>query len=85
MTTAVLLQIVTGLLGILSLWLRDYYSKDKTEKRNEDKKDDLIQKGRQAIVDGNADAVSKRIDKLLSNQLQDSGITGVTNSKNQDG
>ena len=72
MITAAVLQIITGLLGIIALWLRDYYSQDKTEQRKEDKTDDTKQDIRRAVVTGDVATVQRELDKLLSVELHSS-------------
>lgn len=62
--TAVWLQAFAGLAGLVSLWLRDYYSAQKVEDRYRDEIDQDIQELRQEVVSGDADAVSARIGRL---------------------
>jgi len=67
MSAAVILQIMAGLGGLVSLWLRDYYSAESKAARKEDARNEAIQQGRQDIADGNVDAVSTRIDSVPDN------------------
>ena len=84
MTTAVFLQIITGLLGIIALWLRDYYSQDKTEQRKEDKANDVKQDIRKAVVSGDVNTVQCELDRLLSVELHSSS-SGCKGSEDQRG
>lgn len=68
MNTAIILQILTGLAGIVSLWLKEYYSEENKTARKEKKDDEELQKGRHDIDSGNVDAVISRIDRLLSKE-----------------
>ena len=68
MNTAIILQILTGLAGIVSLWLKEYYSEENKTARKEKKDDEELQKGRHDIDSGNVDAVVARIDRLLSKE-----------------
>lgn len=55
---AITLQIVVGVIGLVALWLKEYYAgKD----RAYDKAQDL----RNAVVNGNTGAVSGFVDRLL--------------------
>lgn len=71
------LQVIAGLAGVVTLWLRDYYSAGKVQAREDDKRDEAIEEGRQDIVDGNADAVAARINRLLKEDGGDAGSTGA--------
>ena len=66
MTVAAILQIIAGLGGILTLWLKDYYSPANVAKRKEDAKNEAIQQGRTDLQSGNAGAVAARIDSVCS-------------------
>ena len=79
MNTAIILQILTGLAGIVSLWLKDYYSEENKSARKEKENYEEVQQGRIDVETGNVDAVSARIDKLLSKE--DSRDAGIKNSK----
>lgn len=78
MNTAIILQILTGLAGIISLWLKEYYSEENKTARKKENEDEEIQKGRNDIESGNVDGVSARIDKLLTEE--NNRITGLKNS-----
>jgi len=59
----VILTVVSGLIGIIALVLKAYY--DGKKERDEKAREEEIQQGRRDLVDGNVDAVSERIDRLL--------------------
>ena len=61
MTPTIIGQIVAGVVGLVTLWLREYYSEAAVTRRMRD----ALQVGRNKIVDGDADAVAVRIDGLL--------------------
>ena len=46
MTTAVILQIIVGIGGLLTLWARDYFSTGSVAERKEKVENAAIQKGR---------------------------------------
>lgn len=71
--TAVWLQIIAGLAGLLSLWLRDYYSAAKKDARAKEAADEATQGGRRDLQDGNAGAVAARIDRVLAQDGSDAG------------
>lgn len=64
MSAAVILQIVAGLGGIVSLWLRDYYSAEKKVERKEEAAHEASQELREAIASGDVDYIAGRIDRL---------------------
>lgn len=70
---------ILSLVGVLvKIWA------DKTPEREQEKRDEHIDQGRQDIVDGNVDAVSKRVDDLLRDTApSDSG--GVKNGEDKQG
>lgn len=78
MSTAVILQILTGLAGIISLWMKEYYSEENKTARKKENGDEELQKGRNDIESGNVDAVSARIDKLLTEE--NNRIVGLKNN-----
>lgn len=63
--TSIWLQVITGLVGMFTLMLKEYYSPDRIDKRKDDAREKEIQQGRKDIADGNTTAVSQRIDRLL--------------------
>lgn len=77
------MAVVTAFLSVVALLL-EAWAQNRPQ-RNKEKADDATQKGRQDIVDGDVDAVSERIDKLLSAELQGRGSARGPNSQNQDG
>ena len=60
---------VAGLIGIAAIILKQYYGGKK--ERDEKAREEEIQQGRRDIAGGNVDAVSERIDKLLSKSNSD--------------
>lgn len=80
MTSAITLQIVTGLIGLFTLWLRDYLANSKA-RDYEDK-----QKVRDIVVSGNATDVASVIDRLLSaERLQNSAAAGEPSAEDVEG
>jgi len=64
MTTTVILQIVAGLGGLLTLWLKEYFSADNVAARKEEAAHEAVQEGRQDLVSGNVAAIESRIDSV---------------------
>lgn len=60
----VILQILAGLSGIVSLWLRDYYSQEKKGERKEEAAHEASQELRKAVASGDIDYLAGRIDRL---------------------
>lgn len=59
--TAAVLSIIGGIIALIVLVMQKWESKEQKEKRRNEE----IQQGRKDIVDGNTDAVTARVDKLL--------------------
>lgn len=62
--TVVILQIAAGLIGVLTLMLRQYYTN--APQREEEKENEEREQGRKDIADGNTYAVQSRLKRLLS-------------------
>ncbi len=75
--------IITGALSIIGLLLKAWF--DGAPKRKTEAADAAIQQGRKDIVDGNVDAVSERLDRLLSvDQLPGDSAAGKPDSEAPD-
>ena len=55
----VILQLATGAIGLIALWLKEYYANEEARKYEK------IQELRNAVVNGNTGAVSTYIDRVL--------------------
>jgi hypothetical protein len=64
MSTAIILQVLTGLVGLVSLWLREYYSQERKDARKEEKAHEASQELRKAVADRDIDYLASRIDRL---------------------
>jgi hypothetical protein len=64
MSAAVILQIIAGIGGIVSLWLRDYYSQEKKAARKEEAEHEASQDLRKAVADRDIEFLASRIDRL---------------------
>lgn len=65
--TAVILQIIVGLLALVKAWADHHESAEAVAERRAD----AIQLGRENIINCDADAVSARIDRVLSQAAGD--------------
>lgn len=74
--------VVSSGLGIVALLLKAYFAGK--PQRDERKADEELQQGRKDVVDGNVDAVSARIDRLLKAD-QGNGTAGSKDGKGKDG
>lgn len=66
--------VISAALGIAALVLKAWL--EKAPKREQEKRNDEIQEGRQDIATGNADAVSARIDSVCGQRSGDTPILG---------
>lgn len=73
MTTAVILQIIVGIGGLLTLWARDYFSTGSVAERKEKVENAAIQKGRTDSQTGNADGVVVDLAGVLDDEAAASG------------
>ena len=69
MSLVVISQIVIGVLGLISLWLKDYYSQGGKDKRSGKK----TQEGRNELLDGDVSAVESRVDRVCSQSSSNAG------------
>jgi hypothetical protein len=76
---AIVLQVLAGIVGLITLWVKEYNDPEAKQKRAKEAEDERIQAGRRDLSDGNVDAVSARIDRLLSSQ--DSSNAGSKDNK----
>lgn len=72
--TIVILQIVAGLVALISLWAKEYQNPANVAKRAEEARNDEIQKGRSELVAGDVAAVTARLGRVLDKA--DSGDAG---------
>ena len=78
--TFVILQVLTGLVGLISLWVKEYQSPAAMAKRVEEERNAEIQTGRGDLVTGNVDAVTARIAVVC-----DSASSGAAGSASDPG
>jgi len=76
---AVTLQVLAGIVGLITLWVKEYNDPEAKQQRAKEAEDERIQAGRRDLSTGDADAVSARIDRLLS--LQNDGDAGSKDDK----
>jgi hypothetical protein len=74
----VALQVLAGIVGLITLWVKEYNDPAAKQKRAGVAQDEKLQTGRTDIVNGNVDAVSARIDRLLN--AKDGGNAGGKNN-----
>ena len=66
----IILQVVVGVIGLVSLWLREYAKKDRTY--------DNAQRLRNAVVDGDLPDLQSTVDELLVESPSSSGSVPST-------
>jgi hypothetical protein len=82
--TITIIQVIAGLLGLITLLAKDYLSPEARALREQETADAKIDTDRTALVDGNVAAVEYRIDHIMRIN-PDRGNAGVESGRTQTG
>ena len=65
-------QVLAGILALLTLWLKEYYSQERKEQRKQNE----IKENRQKLLDGDTSSTESRIDGVCSQNSGNAGSKG---------